>query len=192
MNKRDNLLKLVKIIRDAKSEEEAVDYLLKNYDVIKKEKISESKEPWFIKLNKEIEQEKEKMRSGVDYIEWVVEYAKKNNGKIYDIDCESLRGRISNEDLDNMNRLKYFVEMLNEYARDYGLSIDSRAIRVEYNDILLETGNFHGQGTVSYAQIISANNDETDIIDYNKLIKYYIKMNNNSSNVLEKKLKPNN
>lgn len=131
----------------------------------------------FNKMDKKY-REIEEMKLHTDYINWLIDFTKKQNSeRFYDINCVYYSD-ISEEDKENVKKLCNFIRAIGDYANDTGLPVDYESIKVKYKDIFLEVGEFHGQGTLDYAKILHGE-DSDEVIDYEKLVNYYSRIASN-------------
>lgn len=136
---------------------------------------------------KQREEDKEKMKTNTDYIEWLISFM--NREKKFDDEswlyCED---ELREEDKANVDKIDSFVDLIVEHAdennipsveNDYGYSYN-----VKYKDTVLKISVLHGQGIVTDIELIS-NKEADDIINFENIIKE----NNKTKKLL---LKPEN
>lgn len=180
MDNNDNLLKLVSLIRIVKTPEEGRDLLIKNFSLIKDEvqKIEDKKRrdrfidymiDYAVILNKRSE-EKEKMKTSTNYIEWLVAFTKKETG-FESTKWDYIPNEIIKKDKDNVDKLHLFIDVIAEYAEEKRISF-SRGYQVKYNDTVLEIGSYHGQGNVDYSAIVPEDKVDENAIPFGDILIY--------------------
>jgi len=166
---KDIINDVVKRIREAKTEDEARKILLKNIDLInnKKDSFYNPFDEFYTELQEKLKN-KNDMVIKPDYINWIIKYTEKRN-QFYDDDFTITKVEASDEA--QMKKLSTFVGLISDYANDNNLeSIQNEfgySYRIKYNNVGLEVGVMHGNGSCCYAQIIPV---EDDYIDYSKVM----------------------
>ena len=118
--------------------------------------------------------------SNNDYIEWLIEFTKKNNGLIYD-DIDNI---IDKDDIENINKISVFFDVIDDYVEQNKIS-DGYFCKIKYKGEEIHIGVRHGL-TVSHFVSLPPKVDElgipkigygVGITDYEEILDNYIKYN---------------
>lgn len=115
---------------------------------------------------------KENMKSSPEYIEWLVNFTKKQNN-FEDNKWLYFPDGIQEKDRENVSKLDKFFGIIDDYARDKKIAgteiLSGYCYYVRYKDTILEIGAYEGQGIVNYASVVSRDIVE-DMIDFDKIL----------------------
>ena len=136
-----------------------------------------------IEKQKQDQEIKESMISSPEYIEWLIDFTKKNNDQIYDEDIVNSKD-ISEEDKKQIKNLSIFFDIISEYSSQYKC-VDGYYCKIKYDDEVLNIGVLHGL-TLTFFVSLASKIDELgkpkigyDIgaTSYSEIIKKYNKYN---------------
>ena len=116
-----------------------------NIMILEDERIKKNMAERLEKQRKEIE-ETEKMASSTDYIEWLIEFAKNNNGGFYIDDFDYKENEINPEDKEAVEKIPLFFDLVAEYVEHRPCN-GGYFCKIKYNDEALHVGVMEGQGT---------------------------------------------
>ena len=128
-------------------------------------------------------EETNKMASSTEYIEWLIDFTKKNNDQIYDDDINNAEN-ISEEDKKKARNLYILFDIISEYSDQYKCK-DGYYCKIKYNDEVLNIGVLHGL-TITHFVSLASKIDELgnpkigyDIgaTEYSEIIEKYKKYN---------------
>lgn len=92
------------------------------------------------------QEEIEKMATSTDYIEWLIEFTKKNNGGFYIDNWDYNKEKISPEDKEAVDKIPLFFDLVSEYV-DHRPCNGGYFCKIKYNDEALHIGVMEGQGS---------------------------------------------
>ena len=119
-----------------------------NIILLEDEKLKKDIEVIVEKQRKDIE-ETEKMATSTDYIEWLINFAKKNNGGFYIDNWDYKEEDISPEDKEEVEKIPLFFDLVSEYAEQRPCN-GGCFCKIKHNDEALHVGVMEGQGTADH------------------------------------------
>jgi len=203
MEKKDKILEIIKLIRNSSSNEEGKKILLQNFqELLADEEINlmiednrrkgpiskffdgdfSSMEKWFADHVEELREDfewkkkletKEIIKNDTNYIEWLVNFMKRE--KKFDDDTWLYCNKdLIEKDKENVAKIDSFVDVIVDYAdekdipsinNDYGYSYN-----VKYKDTVLKISVLHGQRIITDIELIT-NEVPEELLDFEDIIK---------------------
>lgn len=176
---------VIKKIREVKTEEEARKILLDNILLINSTEevasimasLKEGPNDDYYEFDSENDEDifeldkglyKKDMLTKPDYINWIIKYTEKKN-QFYDDDFNLTK--VDENDEAQMKKLNIFVGLIGDYASENKIETIPNTFgysyKIKYNDVGLEVGVMHGNGSCCFAQRIPI---EDDFIDFSKVM----------------------
>ena len=125
-----------------------------------------------IEKEKKRTEKKERIMSGIEYIEWLKRFTKDNDG-FTDDDWTYSYEKLNESDQEKVNDLILFYEGIFKYAMDnyiYSTKTDfGEYYKLRIGDIGFRIGYITGQGTMFYCKKVKME-DEPDFIDFMDII----------------------
>ena len=119
-----------------------------NIILLDNEKLKRDMEERLERQRKDIE-ETEKMATSTDYIEWLIEFTKKNNGGFYIDNWDYKKDELSQEDKEAVAKIPLFLDLVEEYV-EHRQCNGGYFCKIKHNDEALHIGVMEGQGTGDY------------------------------------------
>ena len=128
-------------------------------------------------------EETNKMASSTEYIEWLIDFTKKNNDQIYDDDINNAEN-ISEEDKKKARNLYILFDIISEYSDQYKCK-DGYYCKIKYNDEVLNIGVLHGLTVTHFVSLVSKTDElgnpkigyDIGATEYFEIIEKYKKYN---------------